>query len=1104
MPKNVSAVWDDAYNHSMWVEIYNTSTTATFSLSYYYFTDDLSQPQKWAPNYKLIGPNSYSVLWFENEDRTGHSNFKLDPEGGKLYLLNSSAQIIDSVKYPKQYRNISYGRKTNGSDEWVYFEDFSPGASNNLRKSSNLRCPEPVFNLTAGFYNSTQNASFASPESGDTIYYSTDGTEPTRSNFLYSPGYTLTLNATTILRAKTFSGNKLPSDVVSATYFINERNFKLPVVSIITEQANLTDNTIGIYVQGSNGIIGNGMKSPANWNQDWDRPVNFELFDTTLVSRINQEVDICIAGGWTRMNEVKSFKINPGKKFGNNKLDYNIFAATKPNMKYKSILFRNSGNDFGYSLMRDGYMQSLIANRMNLDNIAYEPAVCFMNGVYYGIQNLRERSDVDYIYSNYGLDDSDISLLESAEMSTDTEFLKLTNYLSNNDITQESVYDNVSNLLDIDNTISYFITEIYYGNTDWPENNIKAWKKKVDGKWRWIFYDSDFGYSLYNTSLYNHNSLTYALGELSSDLPPAWSTAILKRLVLNDTFRKKLIDRFCIQISSTFEYNRSAQIMDSLAAKISNEVVFHKAKWGSDREFTSDISNMKNFASNRPNTMLNFISSRFLGGVDTQTIAISANNAKASYKFNDEAIIDPSINLKYFKNQAASITANSIPGFKFKHWEQSSGSTISTIIPNGSEWKYFDGSATPAANWFSSNYSDSSWKSGAAQLGFGGKGEVTTIGYGGNASNKYTTAYFRKTLTINNLESKSNFSISSYFDDAIAIYVNGTEVGRNNLATGTLTFGTLASSFNNGINATFSIPQNLLNEGENIIAAEVHQINTTSSDLIFNLELTCNAATTTQTITNPTFSTNLSTDITIKAIYEQSIFEDPDKYLNVVFNEIVASNNIIKDEFGNSDDYIELYNNSDYEVNIAGWYLSDTPNFSTLYQMPTSDSLATAIPAKGRLVLWADNEPEQGVLHIGFKLSKDGETLKLTKTNYLGALVLLDSVSFPYMDQNWSYSRIPDGGYEWKITNTTFNLANVNYSGLEEHNIEVAIYPTVVDDYLTIVNAGNNIIRLYDLTAKLLLQKESSSEIERLQLSNLQKGVYIIAIGSNKFKFIKR
>ena len=1106
MTNNVSAVIDDSYNYSMWVELYNPSTTTSYNQYSYYFTDDLTQPKKWHPPVsKMISPRGYCVLWFERSDRSGHASFRLKPEGGVLYLVNESGQVIDNVMYPAQYRNISYGRVSDGSLEWTYFEQYSSGLTNNGKKSATERCAKPVFVTKGGFYNTPIYVTLDSPMTGDTIYYTTNGAEPTRSHIRYTPGSVISISRTSIIRARCFSRNKLSSDIASCTYFIGERNFRLPVVSVVTEQKNLTDNTIGIYVQGTNGITGNGMNTPANWNQDWDRAANIELYDTTNVSRINQEVDIRIAGGWTRMNGQKSLILNPTKKYGDNKFDYDIFKATKPGMKYRSIMLRNSGNDFDHSMMRDGYMQSLVMKRMNLDCIAYEPAVCFMNGVYYGIQNLRERSDEDFVYSNYGYDEEDIFLVESWEMDYDSEFKKLTNYVSNSDITQKAVYDNVCTMMDMDNFMDYFLTEIYLRNTDWPHNNVKAWKKKDGGKWRWILYDTDFGYNIWGND-HTHNTLIWALGEEAGSLPAnaPWSTLLLRRLVLNETFRKRFIDKFAIQISSTFEVNRANAILDSLAAKIRTEIVYHKNKWGQGRDFNTDISIMKGFSANRPTSMMNFIGARFMNNAGTAEIQISSNNPKASYKFNAETIQDAQINLKYFKNQAYTLEAKSVPGYTFKQWEIPAGSNSQMLIANGSIWKYWDGNAMPASNWFSPGYSDSGWKTGIASLGYGGLGHTTVIGYGSDANNKYPTAYFRKTVNITDLASKDNFEISTFVDDGAAVYVNGTEVGRVNMPAGTLTFNTYSTTYNNGVTGTFTVPKNLLTEGNNVIAVEVHQTGASSSDLFFNLQFTCTISEESQVILSPVYASTLTGTFNIRAIYEKNSGEDPDKDLQVVINEIVASNTIIADEFGDKDDYIEIFNNSNREVNIAGWYISDTPANPTLYQIPATNAALTTIPAKGRLVIRADDESSQGVLHASFKLSKDGETVTLSRLNYLGQLTEMDRVTFPYMEQNMSYSRIPDGSSTWLVTNPTCNLANSNQTSTDDIRLTARMYPTLADNYLTIENAQNRLIRVIDLTGKVLMQQTSNDEKMRLELSNLKPGVYILTAGNEKFRFIKK
>ena len=1095
---------DDSYNYSMWVEIYNSSA-APYNQASFYLSDSKTQPNKWRPTSKTIEAGKYSILWFERDDQIGHANFKLDPEGGKLYLFDISLQLVDSVAYPAQKRNVSYGRITDGATDWVFFEQFSPAFSNNGKKWAFQQCESPVFNTPGGFYASSINIGFNDVQSGDTIYYSINGDEPTRQNSTpYVSGSSINLKSTSILRAKTFSNSRLSSKVVTSTYFIAERKFTLPVVSIVTNQANLSDNTIGIYVVGTNGITGKGSDTPVNWNQDWDRPVNFELYDTTNICRLNQELDISISGGWSRLNSQKSLKISPRNKFGENKLPYDIFAATKPNRKYKDIQLRNSGNDFGYSMMRDAFMQSLIINRMDLDYLAYEPAICFMNGVYYGIQNLRERSSKDYLYSNYGYEEEEIQLLESGEIPYEASYKVLSTYIQNNDPSKSEVYNRVCEMMDVDNYINYMISQIYYGNTDWPANNVKIWKKKSGGKWRWILYDTDFGYNMFNNNQYNHNTLLFALGEI---LPLTyanveWSTLLLRRLLLNKSFKNKFIDRFSVQLSSTFETKRVNHIMDSLAVKIQNEIVFHKAKWGSSRSLSADIVNMKNFSTNRPTSMLNFISARFFNSAIIQTIKLSSNISNAALKFNNEKLIESDVLLKYFNNNPIALEALPVKGYKFKNWELNFQPIASTLISMGSSWKYFDGNAIPSSNWFASTYNDMEWKSGNAQLGYGGKGETTVIGFGGVTTNKYPTAYFRKTVSITNLENKNNFSINILVDDGAAVYVNGKEVGRYNLPVGTLSFNTFASSSNNGNRATFTVAKNLLLEGDNVIAVEVHQNAVTSSDLMFNLEMNCETSSVPATITQPIYNTTLTKDITIKAIYETSEVETDEKP-TVVINEILPSNWLIADEHGNMDDYIEIYNYGNEDVNIAGWYLTDTPFNRMLAQIPTSDSTKTNIPPNGRIIIWADGQPEQGVLHVGFKLSKDGETVLLSKKDKFNEIQIVDSITFPTMSDNLTFSRVPDGDENWQVRKTTCNQTNGIIAGIETPQSAVQVYPTLVKDNFNVNNALGLKMTIADLTGKILFQKQFENDNENVQIDFLQRGLYVLTVGNSSFKLIK-
>ena len=832
MSNNISAVIDDTYNYSMWVEVFNTHSSQTKNLKDYYFTDDLNEPKKWRPSYESVAPKEFTVLWFERDDKEFHSNFKLNPEGGVLYLMDLNGNLIDQVKYPEQYRNVSYGRLQDGTSDWVYFTEHSHAASNNGKTWATRICTKPEFTIQGGFYSSSISVSFGSTSEGETIYFTIDGSEPNEKSKEYKDGEEITLEKTSIIRAISIGDNKISSEIVSATYFIDERQFNLPVASFITEQKNLTDNTIGIYVKGTNGIPGRCRNDKVNWNQDWDRPTNFELFDIEGNTCLNQELDISIAGGCSRIYNLKSLKISPRKKFGDNRLRYDIFWASKPFRKYKGIQIRNAGNDFRHAMMRDGFMHTLVANRMDIDYQAYQPAICFINGTYYGIQNLRERSNKKLIYSNYGLREEEFNLLDHTNIHREP-FASTLNYVRKNNVTEAGIYDQVEDMIDINNLVDYYIAQMYFNNTDWPHNNLKVWRKIDGGKWRWIMYDTDFGFNLLDEQTHNDNTTDHVqnAGDPSS--------LIFKQLMSNVKFKTKFLSRASIHLSSTFSTVRVNQIMDSLTNAIREEMPYHKKRWGSGNNFDYELNKMKSFAQHRPDIIFRYFGEKYTDTHISHTIDISSNINRAQFKFNGELIPDNEIQLKYFKDHTVQIEPDEIVGYKFKYWKIYSLNDES-IIQLNDNWHYWDKYGIPAEDWFTSNHSVSSWSFGKAPFEYGSNfpNVTTTVSYGNNANNKHPTCYFRKNFTVKNLDGLDDFKISTYVDDGVVVYVNGTEVGRYNMPEGPVNFFTHSIVYNNGDWVNFNVPKELINKGENIISAEIHQVNKTSSDMVFDLSLT--------------------------------------------------------------------------------------------------------------------------------------------------------------------------------------------------------------------------------------------------------------------------
>lgn len=164
-----------------------------------------------------------------------------------------------------------------------------------------------------------------------------------------------------------------------------------------------------------------------------------------------------------------------------------------------------------------------------------------------------------------------------------------------------------------------------------------------------------------------------------------------------------------------------------------------------------------------------------------------------------------------------------------------------TIIPYNSTWKYLDNGTNQGTSWRNLTFNDAAWASGAAQLGYGDGDEATVVSYGPNANLKYITTYFRKTITVADASIFSGFTLSVKRDDGAVVYINGTERFRTNMPTGTITSATKASTDaadDGNTPQTTSLPVGTLVTGTNVIAVEIHQRASNSSDISFDLLLT--------------------------------------------------------------------------------------------------------------------------------------------------------------------------------------------------------------------------------------------------------------------------
>jgi len=162
------------------------------------------------------------------------------------------------------------------------------------------------------------------------------------------------------------------------------------------------------------------------------------------------------------------------------------------------------------------------------------------------------------------------------------------------------------------------------------------------------------------------------------------------------------------------------------------------------------------------------------------------------------------------------------------------------LIPLGDTWSYLDTGTAPDSTWIALPFDDSAWPTGPAELGYGDS-QTTVVSFGSDSANKHLTTWFRRKFTANNIAEISRLKLSLKRDDGIRVFLNGTEIARDNLTTGTVSAGTKASnevaSSEEEILIHFAVDPSLLIAGENLIAAEIHQEESDSNDLSFDLQL---------------------------------------------------------------------------------------------------------------------------------------------------------------------------------------------------------------------------------------------------------------------------
>ena len=669
---------------------------------------------------------------------SGTSSSVAIPESSATQPLSSSTIIIESSS--SLLETISSSSILSSSSAALAL----PSSSSGLQEYDDNHKPKDSVLPTAGFYSSlTINP--LTPQKGGEIRCTFDGSFPTQNSEQITEAKQITEN--TVIRCSEFV-NGQAMDTTTQTYFINE-SVSMPVVAITVNHHDMFDSTDGLYATGNltGGGIGSGFgnwgnaggggnvtddNNPkctepckgANFWSDKELPAHVEYFENGSSTKTkNWEIDagISIIGNWSRYKPKKSVAIKmDNDNYGDKVLKYSLFKTRPEAKKIKSFNLRNNGNRFWTDYIGDAMMTALMEGT-DVDYQRSRQVVVFYNGEYFGIHDLRERLNRNFVETNYGIDSKSINMIKitgtgleasGTNGASTTEYQQLysevtsTNYAGENN----EKYEQIKSKLNVNSFAQYMFAEMYFHNGDWPTNNVRAWGGNGH-PFKFVAFDTDhgFGFSpgISGFDADGQNMFDWVLGAKQSSTgnggfgggfgggmwggmgggASAGPGTMLSKLLDNPDFKRLFINNACILLNSYLTYEKVQSTVQSMMATIpSSERSRDEKRWPRNQSnFTWNPTGDKliAYAKNRSEKIKQEMVSRFeLQNEVTVTIAASGNG-----KILVDGMNLPSKNYqgKFFSNNELQLTAIAEGGAVFTGWSDGNTDNPRLVQPSAGQ-----------------------------------------------------------------------------------------------------------------------------------------------------------------------------------------------------------------------------------------------------------------------------------------------------------------------------------------------------------------------------------------------------------------------------------
>ena len=794
-------------------------------------------------------------------------------------------------------------------------------------------------------------------------------------------------------------------------------------LSIVAPNDEFFNNPRGIYA------------NPQNDGRDWEREVSFEFLhpnDALRDTQTNGGIRIHGNGSRSASGQPKhGFRVEFRSEYGSKNLNYKLFPDTNVD-EFDSIILRGQNahgwtrssqisNSVGTSereqsqYIRDSFARDIMKD-MGQTSGESTYVHLYINGLYWGLYNPVEYPRAAYGASHFGGDAEDYDSINRRTTTTSVidgtfDAWNQMQALANSGLTTQAKYEEMETHLNIDNLIDYMLMHQYMGSRDGPEvfnsNNMRAIRKsRGENLTTWIGMPWDMEASMFEIDVTRNVNVD----------DPSTLVRVYNKLRENREFLLRYADhvhRHCFN-GGTLTPARVTEIWETRANEIYTAIIGESARWGDYRRANLPFTRDAEWQDERNRLLTTYFPTRndFVVNLLRENDLYPSTDAPVFSQHGGPIPVDFTLKMTAKEGDIHYTIDGSDPrlvggAVNPGAGTLSGGSELKSLITlAANDWRYLDtGSDLGGSdvvvdhpsygpdNWKHPDFDESDWKVGQAMLGYGGISGGTInqlVEFGGVSSNRHLTTHFRKHFNITGATSYRELRIDLRRDDGAIVYLNGHEIIRSNMPEGMVGFQTLSSTSISGSNEsvanlfTHQLSPGELLEGDNVLAIEVHQESSGSSDLALDLQL--DGLSFNESDGLPLAQSTLVRARTLLSGEWSALTE-----ATFLAGNLASAGNIVISEImyhpaGAGVEFLELANVSASPVDLSGVHFGDGIDVT----IPTG----TSIPA-GEFFLITNFEN-------GTALSNSGETLTLLAAD--GSII----ESFRYDDKApWPTS--PDG-----------------------------------------------------------------------------------------------